>query len=87
MVLMLLKKFNLIQKVPSRELVHGLGGLIAAKVMIGAIFFHLVTPLGIEVLNDGVSDGGSLFYTSVSILILGLLLSVINLAKWFSIKQ
>jgi len=83
--MMLLKKFNLINQVPSRELVHGLGGLIAAIVMIGAIFFHLVTPLGIEVLNNGQSDGGSLFYTSVSILILGLLLSVLNLVKWISL--
>ena len=85
--MMVLKKFNLIQKVPSREFIHGLGGLIAAIVMLGAIFFHLVTPLGIEVLNNGASDGGSLFYTSVSILILGLLLAAINLPKWLSFSN
>jgi len=38
--------------------------------MSGAVFFHLATPLGIEVLHNGVSDGGSLFYAAVSILVL-----------------
>ena len=54
------------------------GGLMASSVMAGAVFFHLVSPLGIEVLHNGESDGGSLFYAAVSILILGLLLFSIN---------
>jgi len=37
--------------------------------MAGAVFFHLFTPLGIEVNGDG----GSLFRAAVSILILGLI--------------
>lgn len=72
------KKLNLVNKVPSRELVHTLGGLLSAGVMAGAMFFHLVTPLGIEVLHNGVSDGGSLFYAAVSIFILGLVLAAVN---------
>ena len=46
--------------------------------MAGAVFFHLATPLGVEVLHEGKSDGGSLFYAAVSILVLGLLMFVIN---------
>ena len=57
---------------------HAIGGLMAAMVMAGAVFFHLFTPLGIEVLHEGKSDGGSLFYAAVSILFLGLLLAIIN---------
>ena len=51
---------------------------MASAVMAGAVFFHLVSPLGIEVLHDGQSDGGSLFYAALSILILGLVLFGIN---------
>lgn len=57
---------------------HALGGLMASAVMVGAVFFHLFTPLGIEVLHEGQSDGGSLFYAAVSILILGIVLFLIN---------
>lgn len=53
-----------------RGFFHGIGGLMATGIMAGAVFFHLVTPLGIEV-N---SDGGSLFYAGVMILVLGLVL-------------
>lgn len=58
---------------------HAIGGLMAAMLMSGAVFFHLFTPLGIEVLHQGKSDGGSLFYAAVSILVLGLVLFVINI--------
>jgi hypothetical protein len=47
---------------------------MASAVMAGAVFFHLVSPLGIDVNNDG----GSLFYAALSILILGLVLFGIN---------
>lgn len=57
---------------------HAYGGLMASAVMAGAVFFHLFTPLGIEVLHNGQSDGGSLFKAAVSILILGLVLFAIN---------
>lgn len=32
---------------------QGLGGLMATGIMSGAIFFHLVSPLGIDPYNDG----------------------------------
>jgi len=62
----------------TRRRFHMFGGLMASAVMAGAVFFHLVSPLGIEVLHNGQSDGGSLFYAAVSILILGLVLFLIN---------
>jgi len=49
--------------------------------MAGAVFFHLFTPLGIEVLHQGKSDGGSLFYAAVSILVLGIVMVIINSLK------
>ncbi len=60
---------------------HRIGGVMAAVVMSGAVFFHLFTPLGIEVLHQGKSDGGSLFYAAVSILICGIIMFVINSLK------
>ena len=63
---------------PLRRRWHQIGGLMAAMVMSGAVFFHLFSPLGIEVLHQGKSDGGSLFKAAVSVLILGLVLAVIN---------
>ena len=57
---------------------HRLGGAMAAVVMTGAVFFHLFTPLGIEVLHQGRSDGGSLFYAAVSILVGGVVMVLIN---------
>jgi hypothetical protein len=48
--------------VTGRVLVQGAGALLALGVISGAIFFHLFTPLGIEVVNsDGTRDGGELF--------------------------
>jgi hypothetical protein len=42
--------------------VHGAGALLSMGVISGAIFFHLFTPLGVQVLNtDGTLDGGELF--------------------------
>ena len=46
----------------SKTLIHALGAAMGLGVISGAIFFHLFTPLGIEVLNaDGTYDGGELF--------------------------
>lgn len=42
--------------------VHALGALMALGVISGALFFHLFTPLGVQVRNtDGSLDGGELF--------------------------
>jgi len=46
-----------------RALLTGLGALMALGVITGAIFFHLFTPLGIVVLDDG----GELFGMAVGI--------------------
>jgi len=74
----LLKKVNLLQCSPSRSLIHAVGGLMASGVMAGAAFFHLVTPLGVVVIHEGQSDGGSLFYAAVSIAVLGFVLFITN---------
>ena len=78
----LLKKINLLPAPPSRQIIHALGGLMASGVMTGAVFFHLFTPLGIEVIHEGQSDNGSLFYAAVSILILGFCLFAFNFLTW-----
>ncbi len=65
----------------TRKKCHRLGGAMAAIVMAGAVFFHLFTPLGVEVLHEGKSDGGSLFYAAASILILGVVLFLINSSR------
>ncbi len=62
----------------TRRRFHMIGGLMASAVMAGAVFFHLVSPLGVEVLHEGQSDGGSLFYAALSILVLGLVMFAIN---------
>ena len=62
----------------TRRKFHRIGGLMATMVMIGAVFFHLATPLGIVVLHEGGPDGGTLFYSAVSIVVLGIVLYFIN---------
>jgi hypothetical protein len=48
--------------VPRLRTVQGLGALLSLAVISGAIFFHLFTPLGVQVRNtDGSLDGGQLF--------------------------
>lgn len=87
LLFVVLKKLNVLPNPPARELVHGLAGLLASGVMMGAAFFHLATPLGIEVLHEGKSDGGSLFYAAVSILVLGIVLAAINLPQWLAARK
>lgn len=76
-----LKKLSVLKHSPNIHLVHAIGGAMASTVMAGAVFFHLFTPLGVEVIHEGKGDGGSLFYAAVSILILGAFMAVINLIK------
>ena len=82
-----LKKANVLSSAPSQHLIHALGGIIASGVMAGAVFFHLFTPLGIEVIHEGKSDHGSLFYAAVSILVLGGGLFVMNFLTWKTSKN
>jgi len=45
-----------------KPLIHAFAALLSLGVISGAIFFHLFTPLGVQVLNaDGTYDGGELF--------------------------
>lgn len=57
-----------------------LGSLMAIAVMSGAIFFHLFTPLGIDVLDDG----GLLFTMACLVWVSGWILSFI---RWQDLKQ
>ena len=77
-LLWVLNKLSLTSSVGFRAKYHAIGGLMASAVMAGAVFFHLFSPLGIEVLHEGNSDGGSLFYAAVSVLVLGIVLFVMN---------
>lgn len=86
-VFFILKKLNIISKTPQRALIHSVGGVMAASVMLGAVFFHLATPLGIVVLHNGQSDHGSLFYAAVSILVLGFTMALVNFTYWRSLKS
>jgi hypothetical protein len=81
-VFFILKKLGIISKAPQRAMIHSAGGVLAAGIMTGAAFFHLATPLGVEVLHNGQSDNGSLFYAAVSILVLGLIMAAVNFAQW-----
>ncbi len=73
-----LKAVNITKSDNSYQTVYFLSGLLSSAIMFGAAFFHLFTPLGIEVIHEGKNDGGSLFYAAVSILFLGLVLAFIN---------
>ncbi len=62
------------------EYLFALWGLWAVMIMSWAIFFHLFTPLGVEVNNDG----GSLFRAAVSIWGLWLALFVTHFKNLFT---
>ncbi|MGB1238468.1 MAG: hypothetical protein ACPG4U_09685 [Pseudomonadales bacterium] len=66
------------KRTPNASLLFAVGGLFSSAIMAGAAFFHLFTPLGVEVLHEGKSDGGSLFYAAVSILVLGVVMALLN---------
>jgi len=53
---------------------QSIGGAAAAGIMTGAIFFHLVSPLGI----DPYEDGGTLFTEAVAVWLSGLILLYIR---------
>ncbi len=63
---------------PGRAKLHALGGGMAAALMAGAAFFHLYTPLGTTVVNQGVSDGGALFRTALTVFGFGVALVALN---------
>lgn len=64
---------------PGRRLIQGLGALMAIGVISGAIFFHLFTPLGVEVINaDGQGDHGTLFVMACGVWIASAILIVLR---------
>jgi FtsH-binding integral membrane protein len=60
-----------------RPTLHAAGALLAIAVISGAIFFHLFTPLGVQVRNtDGSLDGGELFALACGVWIASVVLLV-----------
>lgn len=51
-----------------------LGGLLAAAIMTGAIFFHLFTPLGVDVQGDG----GALFIMAITVWLSGIAVVILD---------
>jgi uncharacterized membrane protein YphA (DoxX/SURF4 family) len=71
---------------------HALGALLALGVISGAIFFHLFTPLGVQVLNtDGTLDGGELFALACGVWVSAFMILVIRrhevVATWTALKR
>ena len=58
-----------------------LGALMAMGVISGAIVFHLFTPLGVEVVVNGETDGGLLFFNAVGVWIAGLVIAYLRLVR------
>ncbi|WP_420546839.1 hypothetical protein [Curvivirga sp.] len=58
-----------------------IGGAMASGIMTGAIFFHLFTPLGVEVQGDG----GTLFIMACGVWISGMVLLIWNRQSIFSL--
>lgn len=56
------------------SLLRFIGALLAMGIMTGAIFFHLFTPLGINVQGDG----GVLFYMACGVWVSALILMILN---------
>lgn len=57
------------------RILRPIGAAMAIGVISGAIFFHLLTPLGVSVLNtDGTHDGGELFALACGVWIASALL-------------
>jgi uncharacterized membrane protein YphA (DoxX/SURF4 family) len=58
---------------------QALAALMAIAVISGAIFFHLFTPLGVQVKNtDGTLDGGELFALACGVWISAVIIVVLN---------
>jgi hypothetical protein len=71
-----------------KPLLHALGALMAIGVISGAIFFHLFTPLGVQVRNtDGSLDGGQLFALACGVWIAAAVLLVLHRADLTAMLQ
>ncbi len=65
---------------------QAIGGLISTGIMTGAIFFHVVSPLGI----DPYSDGADLFKKACAVWVLGLFVAYLRrddlIALWTLVR-
>ena len=77
-VLFVMKKLGLRKEGVLQNKLHRWAGSISALVLVGALFFHLFTPLGIEVLYQGESDGGALFYSAVIMFVMSIIIVLLN---------
>ena len=71
-----------------QRLVQVAGAALGLGVISGAIFFHLITPLGIAVINtDGSSDGGELFMLACGVWVSCALLLWIRREVWLPLVK
>ena len=71
-----------------RPLLQAGGALLALGVISGAIFFHLFTPLGVQVRNtDGSLDGGELFALACGVWIAAAVLLALRRAEIRSVLR
>ncbi|WP_298826643.1 hypothetical protein [uncultured Piscinibacter sp.] len=71
-----------------RPLLHAGGALLAIGVISGAIFFHLFTPLGVQVRNtDGSLDGGELFALACGVWIASAVLLAMHRGTFRALRQ
>ncbi|MFY7777009.1 MAG: hypothetical protein ACOVQ8_01920 [Elstera sp.] len=65
---------------------QAIGGLMSSGIMTGAIFFHVVSPLGIDPYNDG----ADLFKKACAVWVLGLFIAVLRrddlIALWTLVR-
>jgi len=69
--------------IAQRRELQVLGAAMGLGVISGAIFFHLLTPLGVAVVNvDGTSDGGELFMLACGVWVACVLLLWLRRDVW-----
>jgi uncharacterized membrane protein YphA (DoxX/SURF4 family) len=67
-----------------KPLLHACGAVLSIAVISGAIFFHLFTPLGVQVLNtDGTLDGGELFALACGVWVSAAIILLVRRAEVF----
>lgn len=66
---------------PTLRRLQGYGALGAMATMTGAIYFHLFTPLGVEVVVNGEGDGGLLFYNAVGVWVAAAVIAYFRLLR------
>ena len=68
---------------PGLRLLQVAGALLSLGVISGAIFFHLFTPLGVQVRNaDGSLDGGELFALACGVWLASALILWMRRREW-----